>query len=67
MDLADLKGDSPLHYASAWGHLKVIQLLIERGAAFQNKASSFHRMYTAWHQHHRRTIKAGPLQTMRSV
>ncbi|KIJ56703.1 hypothetical protein M422DRAFT_149726 [Sphaerobolus stellatus SS14] len=34
VDLADLLGNTPLHYASSWGHLLVVKLLIERGCQF---------------------------------
>ncbi|KAF8591424.1 ankyrin [Ramaria rubella] len=34
VDLPDLLGNTPLHYASSWGHLPVVKLLIERGCQF---------------------------------
>ncbi|EIW82086.1 ankyrin [Coniophora puteana RWD-64-598 SS2] len=34
IDLPDGKGNTPLHYASSWGHIPVVQILIERGCAF---------------------------------
>lgn len=34
VDLTDLQGNSPLHYASAWGHIDSIQVLLERGCQF---------------------------------
>ncbi|KAG8718514.1 hypothetical protein FRC08_005113 [Ceratobasidium sp. 394] len=33
-DLPDQQGNTPLHYASAWGHVQAVQLLIERGCQF---------------------------------
>ncbi|KAL1755311.1 hypothetical protein FB107DRAFT_262577 [Schizophyllum commune] len=33
-DLADNQGNTPLHYASSWGHIPIVQLLIERGCQF---------------------------------
>jgi len=33
-DLSDNKGNTPLHYASSWGHIPVLQLLIERGCQY---------------------------------
>ncbi|KAI9635215.1 ankyrin repeat-containing domain protein [Dioszegia hungarica] len=32
-DLTDLQGNSPLHYAAAWGHLDVARVLLEEGGA----------------------------------
>lgn len=37
IDLPDLQGNSPLHYASAWGHIPVVLTLIERGCNFNAK------------------------------
>ncbi|KAG6830830.1 hypothetical protein H0H92_014482 [Tricholoma furcatifolium] len=37
VDLPDNRGDSPLHFASAWGHIPVVQLLIERGCQFASR------------------------------
>jgi len=37
IDLADLLGNTPLHYASSWGHLPVVKLLIERGCQFAER------------------------------
>lgn len=34
VDLADNEGNTPLHYASAWGHIPIVQLLIERGCQY---------------------------------
>ncbi|PWN41089.1 ankyrin [Ceraceosorus guamensis] len=39
-DLVDAHGNSPLHHASSWGHLIVVQLLIERGCVFASKNTS---------------------------
>ncbi|CEH12692.1 FOG: Ankyrin repeat [Ceraceosorus bombacis] len=39
-DLVDADGNSPLHHASSWGHLIVVQLLIERGCVFASKNTS---------------------------
>ncbi|KAI0089328.1 hypothetical protein BDY19DRAFT_138806 [Irpex rosettiformis] len=33
-DLPDNEGNTPLHYASAWGHIPIVQLLIERGCQY---------------------------------
>ncbi|KAG9000622.1 hypothetical protein FRB94_009579 [Tulasnella sp. JGI-2019a] len=33
-DLPDLQGNTPLHHASAWNHVSVLQLLIERGCQY---------------------------------
>ncbi|KAK0498607.1 ankyrin repeat-containing domain protein [Armillaria luteobubalina] len=34
VDLPDNKGNAPLHSASSWGHITVVQLLIERGCSY---------------------------------
>ena len=34
VNLTDLQGNTPLHYASAWGHLESIKVLLERGCHF---------------------------------
>lgn len=39
INLADYEGNTPLHYASSYNHLLVVQLLIERGCAFASKNS----------------------------
>ncbi|KAG2013524.1 hypothetical protein CC2G_010424 [Coprinopsis cinerea AmutBmut pab1-1] len=36
-DLADNLGNTPLHYASAWGHVPIVQYLIERGCQYTAK------------------------------
>ncbi|KAK9475328.1 ankyrin repeat-containing domain protein [Dipodascopsis tothii] len=35
VDLGDLEGSRPLHYAAAYGHRKVIRTLVERGADYK--------------------------------
>lgn len=35
LELADISGNTPLHYGAAWGHLKVIRSLIERDAPLE--------------------------------
>jgi len=37
VDLSDNKGNTPLHYASSWGHIPIVQLLIERGCQYSAK------------------------------
>ena len=37
VDLTDLQGNAPLHYASAWGHVDTIKLLLERGCQFATR------------------------------
>ncbi|MCO5589537.1 hypothetical protein L7F22_043505 [Adiantum nelumboides] len=37
LDLGDFEGNRPLHYASAYNQLIVVQLLIERGCSFATK------------------------------
>lgn len=32
-DLTDLQGNSPLHYAAAWGHMEVARVLLDEGGA----------------------------------
>jgi hypothetical protein len=39
INLADYEGNTPLHYASSYNHLLIVQLLIERGCAFATKNS----------------------------
>ncbi|KAG6821598.1 hypothetical protein H0H93_000107 [Arthromyces matolae] len=34
IDLPDDQGDTPLHHASSWGHIPIVQLLIERGCQY---------------------------------
>lgn len=36
-NLADYEGNTPLHYASAYNHLVIVQLLLERGCAHATK------------------------------
>lgn len=40
LDLGDFEGNRPLHYASAYNQLIVVQLLIERGCSFAAKNNS---------------------------
>lgn len=48
----DIKGDTALHYSTAWGHLMVIRLLLLRGAEFDKEnhagfdAASYCHSYT---------------------
>lgn len=34
VDATDLQGNTPLHYASAWGHVEVLRVLLERECQF---------------------------------
>ncbi|EIW72434.1 hypothetical protein TREMEDRAFT_41750 [Tremella mesenterica DSM 1558] len=37
VDLTDLQGNTPLHYASAWGHLESLRCLMMRGCQFASR------------------------------
>jgi ankyrin repeat protein len=37
LDLTDLQGNTPLHYASAWGHVETVKVLLERGCQFAGR------------------------------
>ncbi|ODO07268.1 hypothetical protein L198_00847 [Cryptococcus wingfieldii CBS 7118] len=34
VDMVDLQGNAPLHYAAAWGHLESVRVLLEKGCQF---------------------------------
>ena len=36
-DALDVEGNTPLHYASAWGYIETVQVLLERGCRFATK------------------------------
>lgn len=37
INLPDFEGNTPLHYAAAYNHILIVQLLIERGCSFASK------------------------------